>query len=246
MTRTVLLLFAHPDDETFTCGGTIAKYAEDPDARIVLYCATRGEAGKVGDPPVCHPEELGDVRQKELARAAEILGIHKVIQRDFGDGRLKFMPRETLVDDILQVIEQVHPDVIVTFPPEGISGHQDHRTLHQAVVQACDQAKNRRSFKLYYVVIPQSEAGQRGASIYTTPDDCVTTSIDVTAYRKRIMEALRQHRTQHLSIERVFPGVLAGNWEELRTTEYYQLAMQNGRWLLKPDFTETGWWESDR
>jgi hypothetical protein len=113
--------------------------------------------------------------------------------------------------------------------------------LHQVVVQACDQAKNRLPFKLYYVVIPQSAAPE-GRSIFTTPDDDVTTYIDVTAHRQEIMEALRQHRTQHLSIERVFPGVLAGDWQQLRTTEYYQLAMQNGRWLLRPDWKETGWW----
>ncbi|MBN2909708.1 PIG-L family deacetylase [Polycladomyces sp. WAk] len=241
MTRTALLLFAHPDDETFTCGGTIAKYAHDPGVRIILYCATRGEAGKVGDPPLCRPEELGDVRERELARAAKILGIHMVIQRNFGDGKLSRLPREELTKDILQVMEKVRPDVIVTFPPDGISGHADHRALHQAVVQACDEAKNRWNFKLYYVVIPRSTAPDAGA-IYTTPDDDVTTSVDVTAHRQAIMEALRQHRTQHLSIERVFPGVLAGEWQRLRTTEYYQLAMQNGRWLLQPDLKETDWW----
>jgi N-acetylglucosamine malate deacetylase 2 len=241
MTRTALLVFAHPDDETFTCGGTIAKYAKDPGVRIVLYCATRGEAGKVGDPPLCRPEELGGVRESELARAAEILGIDTVIQRDFGDGKLSQLPDDVLVKDILQVMEKVRPDVIVTFPPEGISGHADHRALHQAVVQACDQAKNRLNFKLYYIVIPQS-AVPEGGSIYTTPDDAITTSVDVTAQRPAIMEALRQHRTQHLSIERVFPGVLAGDWQRLRTTEYYQLVMQNGRWLLRPDLTETDWW----
>ena len=53
MSRTALLVFAHPDDETFTCGGSIARYADRKDTRIVLYCATRGEAGKTAG--VCPP-----------------------------------------------------------------------------------------------------------------------------------------------------------------------------------------------
>jgi len=80
MSRTALLVFAHPDDETFTCGGSIARYADRKDTRIVLYCATRGEAGKTAG--VCPPEQLGDIRAEELKRAGKILGLDRIILRE--------------------------------------------------------------------------------------------------------------------------------------------------------------------
>ena len=74
MARTLLFVFAHPDDETFLTGGVASKYT-DEGVRVVLASATRGESGKVGDPPVCSREELPAVREEELRRAAAILGI---------------------------------------------------------------------------------------------------------------------------------------------------------------------------
>lgn len=229
MSRTALFVFAHPDDETFTCGGSIARYADQKDTRLVLYCATRGEAGKTAG--VCAPEKLGDTRAEELKRAGEILGLDHIILRDHGDGRLQDLPEEMLSKDIGSVIESTRPDVIITFPPHGISGHPDHQVIQRATLRAVLESDRKKSLSLYYVAIPESLARTYQRPVHATADELITTVIDVTHYRKRIAEALRQHRTQKASIERVFPGVLEGNFHQLRREEYFQMVVKRGEFF---------------
>jgi N-acetylglucosamine malate deacetylase 2 len=223
MYQQVLYCFAHPDDETFTCGGTIARFHAD-DVRQTLYCATRGEAGKTGQPPLCTQEELGDVRAQELARACDVLGIDECILRDYGDGQLSQLPFQQLVDDLFKIMESIRPDLIITFPPSGISGHLDHQIIQQATLEAVK--KTTFPTKLYYIVIPESIAHLHSGKIHATPDEYVSMKIDVTPFRASIAQALREHKTQHLSIDRVFPGVRDGDISRLRSHEYYQLVIQ--------------------
>lgn len=220
MNQTTLLVFAHPDDETFSCGGSIAQWAKDPGHHIILYCATRGEAGKRGDPPLCSPEKLGEVRTEELQRAADILGIDQVVMRDFPDGKLTDLPLNLLVEDLQKIISNYTPQTVITFPPHGISGHPDHKAIHLATVEAIRTGSVET--KLLYSVIPDSMARHFTQPIYSTPDKDVSLEIDVSKERKTIMKALQQHRTQHLSIERVFPGVMDGKWDRIRNVEYFQ------------------------
>jgi len=63
---TLMAVFAHPDDESFGTGGTLARYGADPDVRVILICATRGEAGEISDSRLATPERLGEVREREL------------------------------------------------------------------------------------------------------------------------------------------------------------------------------------
>ncbi|MFO7289469.1 N-acetylglucosaminyl deacetylase, LmbE family [Planifilum fulgidum] len=240
MSRTALLVFAHPDDETFTCGGSIARYADRKDTRIVLYCATRGEAGKTAG--VCPPEQLGDIRAEELKRAGKILGLDRIILRDHGDGRLKDLPEEMLADEIGAVIESTAPDVIITFPPHGISGHPDHQAVQKAALRAVLESKRRKSLSLYYVAIPESIARTMRRPVHATEDALISTVIDVSPHLERIAEALRQHRTQRASIERVFPGVFDGDLRGLRREEYFQLVIHKGE-FCRPSGRTDDWFQ---
>ncbi|MBA4495631.1 PIG-L deacetylase family protein [Paenactinomyces guangxiensis] len=224
MVSKIMYIFAHPDDETFTCGGTIAHFAGTGFTRQILYCATHGEASKTGNPPVCAPHELGNTRREELQRAARILGIDQLIIRDYGDGRLDHQPFLVLVQDIQHVLVRENPDLIITFPPSGISGHKDHKVIQQATLEAV--RKTSFPTKLYYIVIPESIVHFLGRSVSAVPDRSVSLKIDVTPYRGKIADALKQHRSQHLSVEKVFPGVLQGKLDRLRTHEYYQLVLE--------------------
>ncbi|TCS93424.1 PIG-L deacetylase family protein [Hazenella coriacea] len=223
MTQKILYVFAHPDDETFTCGGTIA-HNTTLGFHQILYCATQGDRGKTGNPPVCTPEALGETRKHELTRAAQILGIDQIILHDFGDGTLHQQPLERFVQDLVKYLELEQPDIIITFPPSGISGHMDHQVISKATLQAVEQTTF--PTKLYYIVIPESIAQNLSYQIHATPDEWVSKVIDVTPYLEKIGRALQEHKTQHLSIERVFPGVKEGNFEQIRNKEYFQLVMQ--------------------
>lgn len=221
MKKKLMFIYAHPDDETFASGGTIARYARLSDCEIVLFCATRGEAGKTGNPPLCTREELGEVRSRELEGAAAVLGIDRVILRDYGDGRLAEVPFRQLVDEIAHQIRLEAPHAVVTFPPHGISGHPDHQVIQRATHEALAGMDDELKIPLYYTVVPESDSNTPG--VHTTPLAEVTHRIDVAPFRKEIMNALQQYRTQHLSIQRVFPGVWEGDWKNLRRTEYYQI-----------------------
>ena len=223
MCQKILYVFAHPDDETFSCGGTICHFHKSGHKQI-LFCATHGEAGKTGNPPLCSQEELGNVRKQELQNALSILGMDQLILKDYGDGRLAEQPFSTIVGELCSVMNEFRPDRIITFPPSGISGHPDHKIIQKATLAAVQNI----SFptKLYYIVIPESIAHLYSAPVSFVPDENVTEKVDVTPYHHQIAQALAAHQTQHLSVERVFPGVLSGKTDQLRKYEYFQLIMK--------------------
>jgi len=109
-------IFAHPDDETFCVGGTVAKYAA-AGHDVHLWCATDGDAGKNAGVPVSSREELAALRRRELADSARILGISSVELGRYRDGELARADAATLVADIVGFIRRRRPTVIFTFGP---------------------------------------------------------------------------------------------------------------------------------
>lgn len=140
---TLMAAFAHPDDESFGIGGTMARYGADPEVRVVLVCATRGEAGEISDPKLASPERLGQVREAELRCACKKLGVaalHFLGYRDSGmagtpenqDPRSLAMadPHEA-VGRLVALIRRERPDVVVTHDETGGYGHPDHIATHR-------------------------------------------------------------------------------------------------------------------
>lgn len=223
--KRILLVFAHPDDETFTSGATIAKYAAD--AEISLLCATRGQAGKRGEPPICTPEELPMVREQELRDAAAILGIKNVQLLDYEDKFLNQVPLPVLVSQIQDAIRRCQPQVVITFAPHGISGHPDHHAISLATDQAVATMESGHSvLKLYHVTLP-SDAPFVNRSVFTDPPESITTVINEPTVVPIVAKALLAHRTQHMSVERVFPGISSGDYSHVRHTNHYILVWHN-------------------
>ena len=127
MAMQMLLIFAHPDDESFALGGTIAKYAEQG-VNITLAVATKGEAGKAAG--ICKPEDLAVIREQELLSAAKVLGISNVIFLGYRDKDVPIAPPLEIVEKLVRIIRDVRPQVIITFGEDGASGHRDHRAIH--------------------------------------------------------------------------------------------------------------------
>ncbi|MDA5106901.1 PIG-L family deacetylase [Brevibacillus thermoruber] len=224
----VLFVFAHPDDETFTSGVTICRYAQQPDTTISLVCATRGEAGKAGDPPLCTPAELPLYRERELREASAILGIDNLLFLDYADKRLSSVPTDELIGRIQAAIATYQPQVVVTFAPHGISGHPDHQVISEATTRAVKQLPPGSSVrKLYHVTHASGEHVGMFAPPYMDPYEAITTEISAPEYAPQVARALAAHRTQHMSVERVFPGVLAGRLENVRTVNHFILVWHN-------------------
>ena len=136
MTHRIACVFAHPDDETFCTGGTIAKYAA-AGIRTDLFCATNGDAGKNSGAPVSSREELAEIRRRELLEASRILGIDAVDQPGYGDGTLGQLDPTDLIGDIVAFLRRTRPTVVITFGPEGApTGHRDHRAISRAATAA--------------------------------------------------------------------------------------------------------------
>ena len=150
--RTVLAIFAHPDDESLACGGTLARLS-DAGVRVVLLCASRGEKGSISDPSLIADADLGTVRTNELREAARVLGIAEVIICDEPDGDLRWARIHSLNLQIVRAIMRCRPDVVITFAEDGLYWHLDHIGVHERTYTALDSL-GPGAPALYYVTMP--------------------------------------------------------------------------------------------
>ncbi|WP_377888765.1 PIG-L deacetylase family protein [Alkalihalobacillus sp. R86527] len=229
MPKTILFAFAHPDDESFTCGGTLVELSQQKDTKTVLYSATAGDAGKCGEPPICTRENLASVRRDELTEAATHLGINELIIDDYQDGKLSELSPSTLKNRLINLIDHYKPDAVVTFPPHGLSGHSDHTAIQEATLQAV-QEKESSVKELYYTTFPQSLATETGNPAFADPDENITLIKSFTGdHMKTVQLALLAHKTQHLSVERVFPTIHHNNgFSKFNNKEYFIKAWERG------------------
>src|SRR6516225_7286272 len=122
--RRLLGVFAHPDDEVFCAGGTLARAAE-AGAEVMIVSATRGERGQIRDPAAATRPTLGAVREGELRAAAAELGVPRVQVLDYADGTLPHH-RSSLGAAIADIMRQFDPDTVFTFGAGGGYGPPDH------------------------------------------------------------------------------------------------------------------------
>ncbi len=145
----ILGVFAHPDDEVFCAGGTLARYARDGVETMVLS-ATRGEAGQIRDAALATRRTLPQVREGELRAACAALGVTQVALLDHVDGTLAGLDLAALVTEVRDVVDAFDPDVVITFGPDGAYGHPDHVTIGRAATAACQGGRERRLFHSYF------------------------------------------------------------------------------------------------
>lgn len=177
MTETILAVLAHPDDESFGLGGTLALYASKG-YDTYLICATRGEVGTVDEEHLKGFKDIAELRTDELMRAAKHLGLKGVFflgYRDSGmpgtednrhpDAQIN-QPFDEVAGRVVKYIRELKPDVVLTFDPIGGYKHPDHIHIHKATVLAFEKA-NDSSFHpeagppfkpraLYYQVFPRA------------------------------------------------------------------------------------------
>jgi N-acetyl-1-D-myo-inositol-2-amino-2-deoxy-alpha-D-glucopyranoside deacetylase len=205
----LLVAVAHPDDETFGCGSVLA-HARTRGHTTAVVCATRGEAGESR----VATDDLAALREGELRAAASILGVDEVellghVDSDMegapGPGALVAVDPAVLAAEIGEQIERWRPDVVVTL--DASDGHRDHVAVRDATVAAVDAATTPPS--LYFVCLARSSMRRwaehmsaiGGGEAYLghelgTPDDEITTLVDVSAELDLRWEAIRAHASQ--------------------------------------------------
>lgn len=151
MRKTVVAVFAHPDDEAFGPAGTLAKLSQKND--VYLICVTGGELGKNN---LKHSEkEISKIRKKELLKSAKILGIKKAYWLGFVDGTLSNSLYHNIAKKLKGKFDELKPDIVITFEPHGISGHIDHIAVSFVVTYVVSHMQTIKN--LYYYCILEKE-----------------------------------------------------------------------------------------
>ncbi|GAB4419718.1 MAG: PIG-L family deacetylase [Anaerolineales bacterium] len=174
--KTILAVLAHPDDESFGMGGTLAYYARQGN-KVHLVCATRGEAGGVDDEFMQGYANVAALREAELRCAAENLGLDGLYFLGYRDSGMAGSeanqhpnaqinhPVEKVAGDVVRYIRALKPDIVLTFDPIGGYKHPDHIHIQQAATLAFEKADDASFYPeagspfkpqaLYYQVFPR-------------------------------------------------------------------------------------------
>jgi LmbE family N-acetylglucosaminyl deacetylase len=235
--RTVLAVFAHPDDESLACGGTLARLS-DAGARIVLLCATQGRRGSIGEANLVPDGDLGRARAAELQAAAKVLGIAEVILLDYPDGNLRWAYVPELHAEIVAAIREHRADAVITFAEDGLYWHFDHVGVHERSVEAVESLGDAAP-SLYGVTMPLGVmTGLVRAAMakgWSPPRDGFwsiepaafgilaprpSLVVDVTDYVPRKLAALLCHKTQ-LGTNNPFSRIDAADARRLLGTEQF-------------------------
>lgn len=207
----LLVVVAHPDDESFGCGSVLARAAAAGFQTAVL-CATRGEAGESR----VRTDDLAALREAELREAARILAVGEVRLLGHADsgmteapapGTLAAADPEQVAAEVRHVVDDLRPDVVVTL--DASDGHRDHAVMRDATLAAVDTARHRPAATYLWCLARSSMArwadhmrGAGGGDAYLalaelgTPDEDITTMVDVAMHLPRRWEAIRAHASQ--------------------------------------------------
>jgi LmbE family N-acetylglucosaminyl deacetylase len=153
----LLVVMAHPDDESMGCGGLILRHTR-AGIPVNLICATRGEAGWSGKPAGAKKEDLAQIRAAELEEAAAALAIAKVELWDYPDGGVDASDRQEIVQRIWEQITKLRPKAVVGWGPDGAYGHPDHIAMGACTDTAVTSMAEGDRPALYHVAIDQKAA----------------------------------------------------------------------------------------
>lgn len=204
----VQVVVAHPDDETFGCGSVLL-HAAGSGAETAVVCATRGEEGGTAD-------DLGAVRERELRAAADTLGVGRVDLLDFADsgmsgpapaGALVSAPFDDVVAAVAGAVTRFRPDVLVTL--DASDSHRDHVRIRDAALAAAERvgvprvyltclprSLMRRWVDHVKVARPDMEHLDADVAALGTPDEEITTVVDVAAHLPARERAMALHASQ--------------------------------------------------
>lgn len=275
--KSLLLVHAHPDDETINNGATMAMYAA-AGFNVTLVTCTRGEEGEILVPELAHlaadkEDGLAPIREVELASAMQALGVsdHRFLgaptHRYRDSGMMGTPPNErpdvfwqadldSAAQELVKIILEVKPQVLVTYDDFGGYGHPDHIQAHRVAMRAAELAQPSWDIqKIYWNTMPRSVI-QKGIDAmkaqgsdfmgvdnaddlsFAKPDEVVTTHIDANAFVDQKMKAMASHPTQ-IALDGPFFALSNNVGLNVWGSEYYTLVKGKKSGTLTPEGWET-------
>lgn len=228
----LLAVFAHPEDEAFGPAGTLAKYASEG-IQVSLVTTTRSTLPELNDPSALQYEDVV-LRTRDRLCSCRASAIRRACFFDYNPGELQQLDPVVIEDQLVRLVREVQPQVMVTFGPEGMTGDPDYqvvsRVAHAAFQDAGDPTKFPAQFreglgtfspqKLYHCVLPDSIVTRWGVrGLHAIPDEQVTTVVDVSSYGEAMKNALYCQRSHALDFIRWLTVDRRVRWE----SEYYSL-----------------------
>lgn len=209
MNPALLCIVAHPDDETMLCGGTLAMLSARG-AQIHVLCATRGEGGEMGEPPITDRARLGQVREAEMRRACRILGVHQVDFLNYTDPVVgpdnTLYPftedEEALRERITAHMRQVRPDIVLTHGRDGEYGHPAHKLIHRAVRDTFERLQNNGHGPSFFYTIAAAVPGIADHLFNQSEPAHAIFDLSDTPWLDLKASAALCHRTQHALFKR--------------------------------------------
>lgn len=200
MRKTIVGIFAHPDDEAFGPGGTLAVLSQDNDVYVI--CATSGESATG-----TYDKKLGVERQKELRASCKILGVKEVFFLGFVDGTLSNSLYHKIVGKVEVILKKLKPDMLLTFEPQGVSGHIDHIAMSMITSFVARKVKSVTEIWYYGINDKFHKLRNRiGYFIYFPkgyPRSAFNKIINVKDVWETKVKAMKQHKTQIADINRI-------------------------------------------
>lgn len=198
----LIAIFAHPDDEAFGPAGTLKHYSNTHD--VYLICATRGEAGEnfLNE----QTKSIGEIREAELRKSAEILGIKEVFFLDYEDGSLCNRKYHDIAAKIKLITDKIKPEIFLTYELRGVSGHLDHVAIAMITNYIFHKALYAKRL-MSYVILRQETDQRRDYFIYVPHgfrEERVDEIIDITKYWNTKKRALKEHKSQKSDVMKMF------------------------------------------
>jgi LmbE family N-acetylglucosaminyl deacetylase len=187
------VILAHPADEAFTCAGTLA-LAHDAGHTTRLLVVTRGEAGNLERTPDAN---LAAVRESEMIRAAEAIGLNEVtLLEGYPDGAVAAEPADRLIEEIFAWLGNRRPEVVATFGTHGVTHDPDHVAVGSAARWAVERlARRGQAPRAVFVIAPGFAPGPNRFDL-SPEEQGVTHRIDITQVADRRLAALQSHTSQ--------------------------------------------------
>jgi LmbE family N-acetylglucosaminyl deacetylase len=212
--KPLVAVFAHPDDEAFGPGGTLAAFAKERDVYVI--CVTDGDAGQNSSTKT---KSLAEIRKEEIQESTQILGVKKVFFLGYKDGTLCNNIYHEIAKKVEKIIQPIKPEIVLTFEPRGVSGHIDHMAVSMITSFVFEHAAFVQQL-WYYCLNKEARGLQQKYFIYFPPgykDSEIDKVVDVSAVWEQKIAAMHKHESQKHDIDRILKTF------EKRTKEEYFL-----------------------